>query len=232
MIKADGNVVLVVDDEPQIRRFLRPSLTAQGYQVIEASNGAEALARAAEGKPAIIILDLGLPDQDGVDVIKRLREWTETPILVLSVRDREVEKIAALDAGADDYIEKPFAMGELLARLRAALRHRLRQQGETPVFRSGALSVDLVRREVTLRGEPVKLSPKEYDLLRLLVQHAGKVVTQRQILNEIWGPAHVEDSQYLRVYIGQLRQKLEDDATKPVLIATEPGVGYRLVEEN
>ncbi len=226
------NTVLVVDDEPQIRRFLRPSLTAQGYVVIEATNAAEALARAAEAKPAIIILDLGLPDQDGVEVIRRLREWTETPILVLSVRDREAEKIAALDAGADDYIEKPFAMGELLARLRAALRHRLRQQGETPVFRHGALLVDLARREVMLRGEHVKLSPKEYDLLRLLVQHAGKVVTQRQILGEIWGPAHVEDSQYLRVYIGQLRQKLEDDATKPTLIATEPGVGYRLVEEN
>jgi two-component system KDP operon response regulator KdpE len=188
------------------------------------------LAHAAETRPAIIILDLGLPDRDGIDVIKSLREWTETPILVLSVRDREAEKIAALDAGADDYIEKPFAMGELLARLRAALRHRLHRHGGSPVFRSGALSVDLVRREVTLRGEPVKLSPKEYDLLRLLVQHAGKVVTQRQILNEIWGPAHVEDTQYLRVYLGQLRQKI-DEPDKPSLIVTEAGVGYRLQAE-
>jgi two-component system KDP operon response regulator KdpE len=198
--------------------------------VIEAANAGEALARAAEHNPAVIILDLGLPDQDGIEVIRRLREWSQTPVLVLSVRDREAEKIAALDAGADDYIEKPFAMGELLARLRAALRHRLRQQGEAPVFHSGGLAVDLVRREVSLRGKPVHLSPKEYELLRLLVQHAGKVVTQRQILAEVWGPAHVQDTQYLRVYIGQLREKLEDDATKPALIATEPGVGYRLVE--
>jgi two-component system KDP operon response regulator KdpE len=223
--------VLVVDDEPQIRRFLRPSLTAQGYAVIEAASAAEALARAAEDKPDIIILDLGLPDIEGVSVIHRLREWTETPIVVLSVRSRERDKIEALDAGADDYVEKPFVMGELLARLRAALRHRLRQEGQMPVFRSGDLVVDLVGREVTLRGQPVKFTRKEYDLLRLLVQHAGKVVTQRQILQEVWGPAHVEDTQYLRVYIGQLRQKLDDDATKPSLIATEPGVGYRLIAD-
>lgn len=226
-----ANTVLVVDDEPQIRRFLRPSLTAQGFAVVEAGNAAEALAKAAEVKPVVVILDMGLPDRDGIEVIRALREWTQTPILVLSVRDREADKIAALDAGADDYVEKPFAMGELLARLRAALRHRLRQQGEAPVFRSGPLAVDLVRREVSMRGQPVKLSPKEYDLLRLLVQHAGKVVTQRQILQQIWGPAHVEDTQYLRVYIGQLREKLEDDATRPALIATEAGVGYRLLEQ-
>lgn len=225
---SDGNTVLVVDDEPQIRRFLRPSLTAQGFTVVEAANAAEALARAAEVKPAVVILDMGLPDADGIEVIRALREWTQTPILVLSVRDRETEKIAALDAGADDYVEKPFAMGELLARLRAALRHRLRQQGEAPVFRSGKLAVDLVRREVSLAGLPVKLSPKEYDLLRLLVQHAGKVVTQRQILREIWGPAHVEDTQYLRVYVGQLRQKIDPEAA---LIVTEPGVGYRLIDK-
>jgi two-component system KDP operon response regulator KdpE len=225
---SDGNTVLVVDDEPQIRRFLRPSLTAQGFTVVEAGNAAEALARAAEVKPAVVILDMGLPDADGIEVIRALREWTQTPILVLSVRDRETEKIAALDAGADDYVEKPFAMGELLARLRAALRHRLRQQGEAPVFRNGKLAVDLVRREVSLAGLPVKLSPKEYDLLRLLVQHAGKVVTQRQILREIWGPAHVEDTQYLRVYVGQLRQKIDPEAA---LIVTEPGVGYRLIDK-
>lgn len=222
--------VLVVDDEPQIRRFMRPSLTAQGYEMIEAASGAEALARAGDAAPQVILLDLGLPDMDGIAVIRSLREWTETPIVVLSVRNREADKIAALDAGADDYIEKPFAMGELLARLRAALRHRLRQGGEAPVFRSGDLTVDLARREVTKTGVPVKLSPKEYDLLRLLVQHAGKVVMQRQLLEQVWGPAHVEDTQYLRVYIGQLRQKLGDDAGRPALILTEPGVGYRLME--
>ncbi len=223
--------VLVVDDEPQIRRFLRPSPAAQGYEMIEAASGAEALARAGDGAPQVILLDLGLPDMDGVAVIRSLREWTETPIVVLSVRNREADKIAALDAGADDYVEKPFAMGELLARLRAALRHRLRQGGETPVFRSGDLTVDLTRREVIKGGQPVKLSPKEYDLLRLLVQHAGKVVMQRHLLEDVWGPAHVEDTQYLRVYVGQLRQKLGDDATHPLLILTEPGVGYRLVSE-
>jgi two-component system KDP operon response regulator KdpE len=223
--------VLVVDDEPQIRRFLKPSLAAQGYEVSEATTAAEALAGAAELKPDVIILDLGLADMDGIDVVKRLREWTETPILVLSVRSREADKIAALDAGADDFVEKPFAMGELLARLRAALRHKLREAGQTPVFRSGDLAVDLVRREVTLRGAPVHLSPKEYDLLRLLVQHAGKVVTQRQLLTDVWGPAHVSDTQYLRVFIGQLRRKLGDDGAQPRLIITEPAVGYRLVAE-
>lgn len=232
MIGTSAATILVVDDEPQIRRFVRPSLAAQGYAVVEAASGEEALARAAEAKPDVVILDLGLPDLDGIEVIRRLRQWTETPIVVLSVRSRETDKIAALDAGADDYVEKPFAMGELLARIRAALRHRLRQAGEAPVFRAGALAVDLVRREVSVAGEAVKLSPKEYDLLRLLVQHAGKVVTQRQLLKEVWGPAHVEDTQYLRVYIGQLRDKLGDDATRPALIATEPGVGYRLLVEN
>lgn len=223
--------VLVVDDEPQIRRFLKPSLAAQGYETIEAASGAEALARAADASPQVILLDLGLPDMDGIAVIRALREWTETPIVVLSVHSREGDKVAALDAGADDYVEKPFAMGELLARLRAALRHRLRQGGEAPVFRSGDLMVDLARRDVTRGGEAVKLSPKEYDLLRLLVQHAGKVVTQRQLLERVWGPAHLEDTQYLRVYVGQLRQKLGDDATHPTLILTEPGVGYRLMSE-
>lgn len=222
--------MLVVDDEAQIRRFLRPSLAAQGYEMIEAATAAEALARAADSAPEVIILDLGLPDADGIGVIRSLREWTETPIIVLSVRNREGDKIAALDAGADDFVEKPFTMGELLARLRAALRHRLRQGGETPVFRVGDLVVDLGRREVTLAGAHVRLSPKEYELLRLLVQHAGKVITQRQLLETVWGPAHVEDTQYLRVYIGQLRQKLGDDATRPRLILTEAGVGYRLAD--
>jgi two-component system KDP operon response regulator KdpE len=223
--------VLVVDDESQIRRFLKPSLTAHGFEVSEAATGAEALASAADNHPDVIILDLGLADMDGIDIVKQLREWTETPIVVLSVRNREADKIAALDAGADDFVEKPFAMGELLARLRAALRHKLRKAGEAPVFRAGNLAVDLVRREVSLGSAIVHLSPKEYDLLRLLVQHAGKVVTQRQLLAEVWGPAHVEDTQYLRVFIGQLRKKLGDDATHPTLILTEPAVGYRLMAE-
>ena len=224
-------IVLVVDDEPQIRRFLRPSLEAQHYLVFEAGSAAEALRQAAEQRPDVIVLDLGLPDQDGIAVIRQIREWSETPIIVLSVRNREADKVAALDAGADDYIEKPFAMGELLARIRAALRHQLRKAGETPVFRVGNLAVDLVRREVTLAGRAVKLSPREYDLLRFLVQHAGRVVTHRQLLHEVWGPAHVEDMQYLRVYVGQLRQKLETNSAAPTLIVTEPGVGYRLRDE-
>jgi two-component system KDP operon response regulator KdpE len=224
-------LILVVDDEPQIRRFLKPSLAAQGYEMLEAENGETALRLAAERRPDAIILDLGLPDRDGVDVVRALREWSEIPVLVLSVRNGEADKIAALDAGADDYVEKPFAMGELLARLRAALRHRLRREGEQPMFRAGALAVDLVRREVSLDGAPVKLSPREYDLLRFLVKHAGRVVTHRQLLEAVWGKAHVDDTQYLRVYVGQLRQKLEADPAEPHLLITEPGVGYRLRDE-
>ncbi len=220
--------VLVVDDEPQIHRFVRPSLIANGFDVIEALDGAGAVRRAAADAPDIILLDLGLPDIDGKDVIRQIREWSETPIIVISARNREAEKIEALDLGADDYVDKPFAVGELMARLRAGLRHKLRQAGEIPVFRSHDLSVDLVRRSVTLNDRPVRLSPKEYDLLRMLVQHAGRVVTHRQILAAVWGPAHVEDTQYLRVYIGQLRQKIEADPTAPSLILTEPGIGYRL----
>jgi two-component system KDP operon response regulator KdpE len=220
--------ILVVDDEPQIRRLLRTSLAAHGYEVLEAVGGTEALTRAAADAPDIVILDLGLPDLDGVEVIRRLREWSEVPIVVLSARSREADKVGALDAGADDYVDKPFGMGELMARLRAALRHRLRRQGETPVFRAEGITVDLVRRLVSRDGADVKLSPREYELLRHLVQHAGRVVTHRQILREVWGPAHVEDTQYLRVYVGQLRQKLERDPGAPSLIVTEPGVGYRL----
>lgn len=220
--------VLVVDDEAQIHRFLRPSLSANGFEVIEALTGEEAVRRAAADAPDLILLDLGLPDLDGKDVIRQIREWSETPIIVISARNREVEKIDALDLGADDYIDKPFAIGELMARLRAALRHKLRQAGEIPIFRSRGLTVDLVRRAVTLDEQPIHLSPKEYDLLRLLVQHAGRVVTHRQILAAVWGPAHVEDTQYLRVYIGQLRQKIEADPSSPSFVLTEPGIGYRL----
>ncbi len=223
--------ILVIDDEPQILRFLRTSLAANGFEVIDAATAAEGLRRAAAEAPDAIVLDLGLPDMDGKEVIRALREWGETPIIVLSARAREAEKIAALDLGADDYVNKPFGIGELMARLRAALRHRLRRQGEAPVFRLGELSVDLVRRVVKRGAETLHLTPKEFDLLRVLVQHAGKVVTHRQILQAVWGPAHVEDATYLRVYIGQLRRKLEPGTATSTLIETEAGVGYRLRDE-
>jgi two-component system KDP operon response regulator KdpE len=223
--------VLVVDDEPQILRFLRASLTANGFTVIEATTAAEALRHAAADAPDVIVLDLGLPDMDGKEVIRALREWSETPVIVLSARAREAEKIEALDLGADDYVNKPFGIGELMARLRTALRHRLRRQGEMPVFRNGELSVDLTRRLVKRGEETLHLTPKEFELLRVLVQHAGKVVTHRQILQAVWGPAHVEDAAYLRVYVGQLRRKLEPDPDAPSLIETEAGVGYRLRDE-
>jgi len=223
--------VLVVDDEPQILRFLRTSLAANGFTVIEATTAAEALRHAAADAPDVIVLDLGLPDMDGKEVIRSLREWSEIPVIVLSARAREAEKIEALDLGADDYVNKPFGIGELMARLRTALRHRLRRQGETPVFRVGGLSVDLSRRLVKRGEETLHLTPKEFELLRMLVQHAGKVVTHRQLLQAVWGPAHVEDAAYLRVYVGQLRRKLEPDPDAPSLIETEAGVGYRLRDE-
>ena len=224
--------LLVVDDEPQILRFLRTSLTANGFEVIEATNGADAIRRATADAPDVIILDLGLPDMDGKEVIRILREGLETPILVLSARSREAEKIEALDLGADDYVNKPFGIGELMARLRATLRHRVQRRGEEPVFRVGDLSVDVVRRVVKRRDEVVHLTPKEYELLCVLVRQAGRVVTQRQLLQAVWGPAHVEDATYLRVFIGQLRRKVEPDPERPSLILTEPGVGYRLREDD
>lgn len=220
--------VLIVDDEPQILRFLRPSLSAAGYDVIEARDGAEALKRAAADAPDVIVLDLGLPDRDGKDVIRGIREWSKIPILVLSARDREAEKIEALDLGADDYVNKPVGMGELLARLRAAQRHRMQQAGEASSLQSGSLKIDIPAHRVTNGGREVRLTPREFALLALLARNAGKVVTHRQILTAVWGPAHVDDTQYLRVYIGQLRDKLEDDANEPRLILTEAGIGYRL----
>jgi two-component system, OmpR family, KDP operon response regulator KdpE len=220
--------VLVVDDEPQIRRFLRVSLVAQGYRISEAASGAEALTRAASEGPDLIVLDLGLPDIDGQEVIRRLREWSATPIIVLSVRENEGEKVTALDQGADDYITKPFGMDELMARLRAALRHRVQADAKEPVFRSGDLTVDLGKRLVGVAGREVKLTPKEYDLLRVLVIHAGRVLTHQQLLREVWGPAYTGEAQYLRVYVGQLREKIEADPAQPRHIVTEPGVGYRL----
>jgi two-component system KDP operon response regulator KdpE len=220
--------IMIVDDEPQIRRFVRASLTAHGYEVIEAADGAEAIRKTTVDKPDVIVLDLGLPDLEGVEVTRRIREWSKVPIIVLTVRNREEDKIEALDRGADDYVTKPFGMGELMARIRAALRRRLQEAGAEPVFRSDGLTVDLVQRTVTLDGAELRLSPREYDLLSLLVRHAGRVVTHRQILREIWGPAHEKETQYLRVYVGQLRQKLHDDPSQPTFIVTEPGVGYRL----
>lgn len=219
--------VLVVDDEPPIRRFLRTSLSAQGYRVIEAENGLAVLTLMANHPPDVIILDLGLPDIDGIEVIRRLRDGGATvPIVVLTSRTDESGKVRALDLGADDYVTKPFGMDELLARLRAAVRHRLQQQGERPIFRSGDLTVDLVRRVVTVGGEEVKLSPREYDLLRLLVAHAGKVLTHKFVLHEVWGGE--TDVQYLRIYIRSLRQKIEADPERPQHVVTEVGVGYRL----
>jgi two-component system KDP operon response regulator KdpE len=220
--------VLVIDDEPQIRRFLRTSLSAHGYHVIEAACGKEAIVKMTTERPDIVILDLGLPDMDGLDIIRRVREWSTIPVIVLSVRGREDEKITVLDGGADDYVTKPFNMGELLARIRAALRRRLQAEVEEPVFRSAGLTVDLVRRVVLVDDGEVKLTPKEYDLLRVLVIHAGKVVTHQHLLREVWGPASVYETHYLRVYIGQLRQKIEPDPAQPRYILTEPGVGYRL----
>ncbi|MFC3675451.1 response regulator [Ferrovibrio xuzhouensis] len=228
---AEGAAILVIDDEPQIRRFLRVSLEAHGFRILEATSGQEGLRLAALEKPDLVVLDLGLPDMDGQAVLGRLREWTTLPVIVLSVRADETDKIAALDAGADDYVTKPFGTGELLARIRAALRHTIGAGSGTAVFETGGLKVDLEKRLVSLRGEPVRLSPKEYDLLKLLVQHAGKVLTHQFILRQVWGPAHESDVQYLRVFARQLRQKIEADAAQPQLLLTEPGVGYRLNAE-
>lgn len=222
--------ILVVDDEPQIQRFLKPSLTAAGYEVIVAVNGGEALKFVATQAPDLVILDLGLPDMDGKAVIASLRAWSDIPIVILSARDRESEKIAALDLGADDYVEKPFGIGELTARIRTALRHRGRRDAIPSVMDVDDLTIDPIKRLVSREGETVHLTPKEYDLLLLLARHAGRVVTHRTLLTSVWGPAHGEDLHYLRVFIGQLRQKIERDPTQPRIVRTEPGVGYRMAE--
>ena len=225
-------VVLVVEDDPQIRRFLRATLPGQGYRLLEATAGEEALALAASHRPDLILLDLGLPDIDGLTVTRRLREWATMPIVVLSARGQERDKIDALDAGADDYVTKPFGVGELLARMRVALRHATRDDPEDgPIFQVGELAVDLARRQVTLRGAEVHLTPLEYKLLALLVRNAGRVVTQRQLLREVWGPTFEAQSHYLRVYMQQLRKKLEVEPAHPRYLRTEPGVGYRLMDE-
>lgn len=224
--------VLVIEDDQPIRRLLRVSLESEGFRVIEANDGQEGLRQAATRSPDVVILDLGLPDRDGLDVTRQLREWSAVPILVLSARGRESDKIAALDAGADDYVTKPFGAGELMARLRVALRHRARigTQGEA-VFKVGELEVDLERRRVTVAGKEVHLTPTEHRLLRVLVQHAGKVLTHAFLLREVWGPGYSGQSHYVRVYMGQLRQKLERDPARPRYFVNEPGVGYRMRDE-
>jgi two-component system KDP operon response regulator KdpE len=219
--------VLVIDDEVQIRRLLRVTLEANGYRVFEAATGGGGIVEVAQRKPDAVVLDLGLPDLDGLTVLKRLRDWSRVPVLILTVRDADDEKVAALDSGADDYVTKPFSTVELLARLRVALRHA-QPLPENAVFRTGELEVDLAGRRVLVRGKEVKLTPTEYAFLRLLVRNAGRVVTQRQILAEVWGPNAVGQTHYLRVYAAHLREKLETDPTRPELILTEPGVGYRL----
>jgi len=225
-----GATLLVIDDEAQIRKFLRISLSAQGYQVVEAGTGRDGLAQAALAKPDLVVLDLGLPDMDGKDVLAELREWSQVPVLVLSVRASEGEKVLALDGGANDYVTKPFAIQEFLARVRVLLRQAGAGEPEAARIASGPLCVDFAYRRVTLDDVEVALTRKEYAVLAMLARHIGRVVTQQQLLKDIWGPTHVEDSHYLRVVVGHLRQKLGDDPAAPRFIVTEAGVGYRLRE--
>jgi two-component system, OmpR family, KDP operon response regulator KdpE len=222
--------VLVIDDETPILRFLKPALEANNYDMTSAGTVAEGIKRIAAETPDIVLLDLGLPDGDGKDVIRRAREWSDLPIIVLSARERETEKIESLDLGADDYVNKPFNVGELLARMRTALRHRMQRNAEIPVLKVGGLEIDAVRHRVVRAGAELKLTPKEFELLSFLAKHAGRVLTHKQILTAVWGPAHTEDTQYLRVYAGQLRQKVEEHADDPRIILTEPGIGYRIAE--
>jgi two-component system, OmpR family, KDP operon response regulator KdpE len=224
---APAPVVLLIEDEMQMRRFLRATLHSHEYQLVEATTARDGLAQAAGRNPDVILLDLGLPDGDGIDLTRRIREWSKVPIIVLSARGREADKVAALDAGADDYLTKPFGVGELLARLRVALRHGAQPASE-PVFVLAGLRVDFERRRVFVDDSEVHLTPTEYKLLGTLVRHAGKVLTHRQLLKEVWGPNAVEHTHYLRVYMTQLRHKLEKDAARPQYFLTEPGVGYRL----
>ena len=223
--------ILVVDDEPQIRKFLEISLRSQGYLVDEAATGRQGLERLATRGADLVVLDLGLPDLDGHEVLSELRAWSRVPVIVLSVRASEAEKVRALDAGANDYVTKPFGIQELMARVRGLLREHGAAEDSPPVFDDGRLEVDLARRAVSLQGEPVRLSRKEFAVLAVLVRHAGRVVTQRQLLSELWGPAHVEDTHYLRIVVAKIRQKLGDSPARPRYLRTEPGVGYRFVGE-
>ncbi len=223
----DNPRILVIDDEVQIRRFLRFSLEANQYRVYEAETGREGLLSAAKLRPDLIILDLGLPDMTGHAVLSGLRDWTHTPVIILSVHDSDKDKVMALDGGADDYLTKPFSTEELMARIRSAMRHT-HPEPEEPILTFGQVQIDLTRRVVTKQGAPVKLTPTEYALLKLMAQHAGRVLTHQQILREVWGPEYMHETHYLRVYFAQLRQKIEDNPTLPTLLITEPGVGYRL----
>jgi two-component system KDP operon response regulator KdpE len=227
-----GPVVLIVEDEPQLRRFLRTALGAQGYRLVEAETVHEALIAATTHNPELILLDIGLPDGNGIDLTRRIREWSRVPIIVVSARGKEDDKVAALDAGADDYLTKPFGVNELLARIRVALRHAVSAASATgePVLEIGPLRLDLTRREVLVAGAEVHLTPLEYRLLVLLAQNAGKVLTHRQILKEVWGPGSANETHYLRVFMAQLRRKIEPDPARPRLLLTEPGVGYRMRE--
>jgi two-component system KDP operon response regulator KdpE len=225
-------LILLIEDDPQIRRFLRAALAAEEYRLQEAVTAEEGLSQAAARQPDLILLDLGLPDRDGLEVISSVRQWGQIPILVLSARGQEKDKIAALDLGADDYVAKPFAVGELLARIRAALRRAsARMDAPGSLVRFGTVEVDLEKRVVRVDSQEIHLTPNEYKLLQVLIQHAGRVLTQRQLLNGVWGPQHTEQAQYLRVYIAQLRRKLERNPARPKYLQTEPGVGYRLVTE-
>ena len=226
-------VVVLIEDEPQIRRFLRATLTGQGYRLFEATTGADGLVEVGSRQPDVVIVDLGLPDIDGIDVIRRLREWSAVPIIVLSARGQERDKVAALDAGADDYVSKPFGAGELLARIRVALRHTAgaSHEGDDAAFQVGELRLDLLRRQVFVGDREVRLTPIEYKLLATLVRHAGKVVTHAQLLRDVWGPTHTDQAHYVRVYLAHLRHKLEAEPARPRYLLTEPGVGYRLATE-
>jgi two-component system KDP operon response regulator KdpE len=226
-------IVVLIEDEPQIRRFLRATLTGQGYRLFEAATGADGLVEVGSRQPDVIIIDLGLPDMDGVDVIRRLREWTAVPIIVLSARGQERDKVTALDAGADDYVSKPFGASELVARIRVALRHAAgaSHEADDAAFKVGELQVDRLRRHVSLGGTEVRLTPTEYKLLTTLIRHAGKVVTHQQLLREVWGPAHTDQAHYVRIYMAHLRHKLEAEPARPRYLLTEPGVGYRLAAD-
>ena len=226
-------VVVLIEDEPQIRRFLRATLTGQGYRLFEATTGADGLVEVGSRQPDVVIVDLGLPDIDGIDVIRRLREWTDVPIIVLSARGQERDKVTALDVGADDYVSKPFGAGELLARIRVALRHTAgaSHEDDDAAFQVGELRMDLLRRQVFVGESEVRLTPIEYKLLATLVRHAGKVVTHAQLLRDVWGPTHTDQAHYVRVYLAHLRHKLEAEPARPRYLLTEPGVGYRLATE-
>lgn len=221
--------VLVIEDEDAIRKFMRISLTVQNYRIIESATGADGELQAASAQPDVVILDLGLPDVDGLSVLKQIREWSEVPVIVVSARGKEQDKVAALDSGADDYLTKPFGLSELMARLRVALRRRQQSPTESPVFTNGTLTVDLAKHEVVRAGEAIHLTPNEFRLLSVLVRHAGRVITHTHLLREVWGPGSLHETHYLRVYMNQLRRKIEADPSDPKYLITEPGVGYRLL---